>query len=408
MPFVILTGPFLPDLFVSIMALIFIYFSIKYKLTRYYYNKFFILFALFYIYLIINSLISEFTYFSLQSSFFYFRFGIFTLSVWFLLENLDGLLRKLTIIFFITFLIALADGYTQYFLGHNIFGHVYDWSRGTVRLRLLFSDKMILGGYLARLLPILVALIIYRMKASKLSYGIIFVLFILSDIVIYVSGERTSLGLLFLSSVFMILLLSKFRILRIFSLVISILIIFFITIFSPQIKERNVDLTMDQLGVENPSGEINLFSPSHESHFITAYNVFLDNKVFGTGVNTFRKVCDIEKYKVDELSCSTHPHNTYIQLLSETGLIGTFLFLIFPIYLIYVSLSHVASMFRIGGTRVEDYQICLLAAMMITVWPLLPTLNFFNNWINPIYYFPIGIYIYFIYKNKKLTTNVES
>ena len=141
MPFVILTGPFLPDLFVSIMALIFIYFSIKYKLTRYYYNKFFILFALFYVYLIINSLISEFTYFSLQSSFFYFGFGIFTLSVWFLLENLDGLLRKLTIIFFITFLIALADGYTQYFLGHNIFGHVYDWSRGTVRLRLYLVIK---------------------------------------------------------------------------------------------------------------------------------------------------------------------------------------------------------------------------------------------------------------------------
>ena len=55
--------------------------------------------------------------------------------------------------------------------------------------------------------------------------------------------------------------------------------------------------------------------------------MYLDNKIFGVGVKNFRKICKYEKYSVSNLSCASHPHNTYIQILSETGIIG-FLFLI--------------------------------------------------------------------------------
>ena len=55
---------------------------------------------------------------------------------------------------------------------------------------------------------------------------------------------------------------------------------------------------------------------------MTAYNMYLDNKFVGIGLRNFRNFCSNPKYKIDEKSCSTHPHNTYIQLLAETGLIG--------------------------------------------------------------------------------------
>ena len=58
--------------------------------------------------------------------------------------------------------------------------------------------------------------------------------------------------------------------------------------------------------------------------------MFLENKILGVGVKNFRNYCNEEKYKVSNLSCSTHPHNIYIQMLSETGIIGfSFLMLIF-------------------------------------------------------------------------------
>ena len=43
----------------------------------------------------------------------------------------------------------------------------------------------------------------------------------------------------------------------------------------------------------------------------------------------------MKKYSVSELSCASHPHNTYIQILSETGIVG-FIFLIVVLFYIFV------------------------------------------------------------------------
>ena len=50
--------------------------------------------------------------------------------------------------------------------------------------------------------------------------------------------------------------------------------------------------------------------------------MFKDNFLFGVGLKNFRHACKDKKYFISELSCSTHPHNTYIQLASELGIIG--------------------------------------------------------------------------------------
>ena len=86
-PFALLTGPFLPDLIISIIGIIFLIISISKKQYNYYRNNFVYLFASFWVYLIISSLISDFQTFSLQSSLVYFRFGVFALATWFLLDH---------------------------------------------------------------------------------------------------------------------------------------------------------------------------------------------------------------------------------------------------------------------------------------------------------------------------------
>ena len=68
--------------------------------------------------------------------------------------------------------------------------------------------------------------------------------------------------------------------------------------------------------------EIRIFSETHQAHYETAIKMFKDKPLIGHGPKTFfRKICNQEQYYV-LYGCSTHPHNTYLQLLSETGLIG--------------------------------------------------------------------------------------
>jgi hypothetical protein len=42
----------------------------------------------------------------------------------------------------------------------------------------------------------------------------------------------------------------------------------------------------------------------------------------------------------------------------------------------------------------NDFEIALLSALLISLWPLVPTGNFFGNWISIIYYLPVGFLLF--------------
>ena len=99
------------------------------------------------------------------------------------------------------------------------------------------------------------------------------------------------------------------------------------------------------------------------------------------GVKNFRNFCGQKKYKKSTLSCSTHPHNTYIQILSETGIIGfSFILFIFFYFCKYV-FKHLILRFK-GKFFFTDFEICILSGIVIYIWPFIPTGNIFNNWLN--------------------------
>ena len=86
LPLTLLTGPFLPDLIISIVGLIFLFLSIRDKEWIYYNNIYTKLFA-FYTYLVLRSLLSVNIPLSLEASLFYFRFGLFSLAVYLINNN---------------------------------------------------------------------------------------------------------------------------------------------------------------------------------------------------------------------------------------------------------------------------------------------------------------------------------
>ncbi len=76
------------------------------------------------------------------------------------------------------------------------------------------------------------------------------------------------------------------------------------------------------------------FLIEHESHAISSIEIFKDNPILGVGPKKFRFECGKEKYNISKFSCSTHPHNFYIQLLAETGIVGSIIPLILLFYII--------------------------------------------------------------------------
>ena len=72
-PLLLISGPFLSDLSISLITILFLYKSFKLKLYQYYKSKFFIIFSLFYIYILLNSIFNNFNIQSFKVSLFYFR-----------------------------------------------------------------------------------------------------------------------------------------------------------------------------------------------------------------------------------------------------------------------------------------------------------------------------------------------
>ena len=128
--------------------------------------------------------------------------------------------------------------------------------------------------------------------------------------------------------------------------------------------------------------------------------MFKDNKITGVGPRMFIKMFGEKKYNLFE-GCSTHPHNTFIQLLAETGLIGFIFGLsIFFITIFFITKHLIYKFFR-NKIIYNDFQLCLLSAMVISIWPFVPTGGIFNNWLNIIYFFPVGLFLNSVYGHDK-------
>ena len=66
------------------------------------------------------------------------------------------------------------------------------------------------------------------------------------------------------------------------------------------------------------------YGSGHVTIFVTAIDTWLDSPLLGSGIKSFRIKCK-DKLKLPNRVCESHPHNYYLEILTETGLIGFFL-----------------------------------------------------------------------------------
>ena len=405
------SGPFLPDLFLSIAAIIFLVISFKEKLKNFYLNGYSKFFAIFFAYIIVRSYFSINPEVSLQSSLFYFRFYIFSLAIWYLISTEPYFKNFLYIILSLTLIFVLLDTLFQYFFGFDFFG----FESNTHRLSGPFDDELIVGSFIVKILPVLYS--IYFLCFSKISKKMIY-LFILSILVVFLSGERTSFFIVCFFSLFFFTFISLDgkKLTLLLPIILTVISILAVLMFDKSRFDRMVKFpicAMNLLKIDSfrcketentfgkyagDKGRIVIFSEAHEGHYISAINMFLDSPIFGQGIKMYRYLCNDEKF-VNLHSCTTHPHNTLLQILAELGLIR-FIFLMFVIFKIYQTLFKIIFSKKIIIQNNEKISfIFITVAIIQTFLIFLPSGQFFNNYLSILYYFPLGIFLNFHYNH---------
>ena len=479
-PPLLISGPFLPDLFVTISSFSFLIFLVFKNKFNFLINKYFFLFLTFYFILIISALLSDYKIVSLIKSISYLRFGIFIFVIGYLVNVNEQFIKNLLIVLSTVYFVLFFDALIQKITGTNILGVSSPYGR----ISSLFGDDIKLGGFIARLTPLLIAILTYLKFSNFLTLIFLF----LSIFLTFLSGERISFAM---TSFFFIVFFfiddtpKKLKI----SLFISIIVCLGVVLFNFEIRHRIFNQTLSQINLKQDQDKVyfetiknkdgsyivnsrdNTFLPRvYHMYYETAIKIFKDNIFFGAGPGTypfksneaeyytvsdhsgyiaFRKkynenlineiikknnekiklishtsefkqiennkiLLKIEKYKhwleghgitwldinekmkdqnwLKEIGyledyqgftnisgVNNHPHNTYLQLLSEVGLFG-FLFILFFWFF---------SLYKFFCTS-QKYFKYLILGIIINFFPFIFTGNFFNNWLSIAYIYPLG------------------
>ena len=80
---------------------------------------------------------------------------------------------------------------------------------------------------------------------------------------------------------------------------------------------------------------MSFISHIHSGHYKLGKYLFEKNKLFGSG-RGFRHYCRNIDYKSKIGTCTTHPHNFFIQFMSELGIMGLLFYFSAAIYLVII------------------------------------------------------------------------
>ena len=400
LPLALITGPAIPDIIIvliSIMFLINSYINKDYSWINLYYSKFFIIFWLS---LILISFFSYNKYNSFTDSIIFIRFYLFAIAISYWLIN-D--IKKLKILIFITFLsliVLVIDAFFQFITYSTEFGYgksFFGFESFTYgRMTGPFNDEII-GAHISKIFFLCLFLLLYFYNKNIKTNLIILTIYITSFISIFLSGERMALATFLLGIFLFIIFIKERKFLIIFGTIFSVIFILLITIFHKSFNDYEIisskpchlcqkiekKYECDQK-IEGCFKIIEMqpdfytviknFDKSiYYSIYSSAINIWKDNFVFGIGINNFEIYCKKNKQYQNMMinygNCAPHPHNFYIQWLTESGLIGFILFIIFVISLFYNSLKSFHSL----SSKISFINLSII------FWPLMSTGSLLKN-----------------------------
>ena len=350
------------NIILLIIASLFFYrlnfFNLKFFLVDKFILSFFLLIILtgfyndFYMYINLNDLsLWKGVFATSLKSFFFLRYLVIYFILRFLLEKN---IVNLKIFFFSCSFFSIFvcfDIFYQFRYGIDLFGYENIGRKFSGP----FDDELIAGGYIQRffLFSFFSLILIDSKKFNLISKFVLIIFLLIFNFGIIISGNRMPF-LLFLLCILLFSIFQK-NIRKHLLLLIVIVLISSLTAykFNNHINKNfgNFKLQVTQLykafvlkndfkNQVETSERVYDASP-HAREFKSFYHTWLMNKYFGGGIKNFRYYCHLRANidKKAELICNMHPHNYYLEILTETGIVGGILFVTFFFLVIFLIAS---------------------------------------------------------------------
>ena len=373
-PILLIVGTFLSNFYLTLISVYFFYFCIKKNYMVWKKNYLVYFFSTLYVYLLVNSILADDILLSIKRTFPYIRFLIFVLFFKILIENNFIDLKKTLYFWLIILVIISLDMFYQSITGYNVTGY----STGhPLRNSSFFFDELKAASFFVGFSFLSVSYFLEKKYYYKtLTLLIIFLMACL------ISGERSNLiryVLIFSFTFFLIIKSINFK-RKIF-----ILFILFIPITGAlylngdKIYER---FFVDSISYNNEQDLQSIYKNSrYGAHAMTSLEILKDNFFIGAGNKNFRKVCkNYQKKLINDgfiNGCSTHPHQTYYEFLSEHGVIGT---------LIIMSIIFGIIIKKIREENLSMMNLMALMFILNIFIPILPTGSFFTSYSSTIFW----------------------
>ena len=163
--------------------------------------------------------------------------------------------------------------------------------------------------------------------------------------------------------------------------------------------KSNKDTTGKQDGEKKTMGEVNkdktfqLITILRHSGYNRIYNTSIimwrERPLTGFGLKSFRTICwgmlkkdNVERKvtkKPQYMACANHSHNYYLELLSEAGIVGTSLIVIFLLILMKDSFSYIKKYNQQKNPEM-NLLIPVIILFFLEIWPIKSTGSFFTTW----------------------------
>lgn len=401
-PLSIIIGNFYSNFIVALGSLTFFIYSIIKKREEFN-NLFFKIFLIFWFLIVVRSLFTSEILFSFKSSFLFIRYALFCLLVKFLILNNKYFLKNFFKINVILLIFISIDALIQFYFGKNLFGTFASQIENN-RISGVFGKELILGSFITK-----ISFILFAINIIKKNHYYNFFLIIFFFIVVFITGERASF-FLFMVGIFYSFLFFIEKKIYLYSLIVALILLTTIIINKDSIKKRMILQTFNQLYSEtntnfNVPKKLFLFSEGHQILIFSALNMFYQNPFIGVGPNLYRFECENEKYFISGKNypnfgsgrdlinhCNTHPHNYYVQILSETGIIGFLFIFLTLIKFIHYSVKILHDQVK-KKIYISQYKIFIFSAIIINLWPFITTGNFFGSSSANLFWLPVGFFL---------------